>query len=194
MKALPNLSIEYDNLKKAVDEINEQFDLEPKIPTKSVAQMRKDVLETMCDDDGDLFEGEEEFTKATIDVLGGLEIDVSDFKVILTDKKEEKKMVATKTKKAGKKTGEKVIVKKEKIVKGKKVIVKEVKKKVTQKKVSSNGKVKGIGKYVVENLKKKKFKNMTNQEIADAVRDKFESNTKATCISWYKQKIKKGLM
>lgn len=178
------MKIEYDNLKKAVDELNEQCELEPKIPAKSVVQMRNDVLETMVD--GDIFEGEEEFTEETIDVFDELEIDVSDFNVKKETKKGEKKMAATKTKK----TAKKVSIKKEKIVKGKKV----VEKKAIQKKVSSNGRMKGIGKYVVENLKKKKFKNMTNQEIADAVRDKFQSNTKATCISWYKQKIKKGLM
>ncbi len=194
------MKIEYDNLKKAVDEMNEQFDLEPAIPTKSVVQMRKDVLETFEDEDGDLCEGSEKFTKETIDVFDELEIDVSDFNIKKETKKGEKKMAATKTKEVKKtakkkvvkpgKVSKKVIEKKEKIVKGKKV----VEKKVVQKKVSSNGRVKGIGKYVVENIKKKKFKNMTNQEIADTVRDKFESNTKATCISWYKQKIKKGLM
>jgi len=62
-------------------------------------------------------------------------------------------------------------------------------KKVVSKKEKRN---KGIGKFVIEGLKKGDFEGMKNKEVAELVRKKFDgANTKATCISWYKGKLKR---
>ncbi len=45
-----------------------------------------------------------------------------------------------------------------------------------------------IKSFVKDNLNK--WKNLSNQEIADICRKEFNSKTKATCISWYKGKLK----
>ncbi len=114
-------------------------------------------------------------------------------KVVVKEKKakKEKPVKEVKEKVAKEKPVKEV---KEKVVK----TVKEKKEKVVKEKTVKNdgGNIKrtGVGAWIVEGLKSGLFKDNTNNEIAEMAKEKFNSNTKATNISWYKGKIKKGLL
>ena len=153
-----------EELEKVVDELNEQLELDPPIEKGKRKQMRKDIRDAMGDEN--LFEGREEFTKETYEVFKKLGIGVNAVK-IKTDKKGAGKDMTTKIKK------------------------KKMAEKITKKKTGA--KKQGIGQFVVKNLKNRKFKKLSNQEIVDRVRKEFPSaNTTPQNINWYKGKIKKG--
>ncbi len=89
-----------EELRKAVNELNEQCELDPPIEKGKRKQMRKDIREAMGDEN--LFEGREEFTKETYEVFEKLGVEVDAVKIKI-DKKEVEKRMATKTKKKGSK-------------------------------------------------------------------------------------------
>ncbi len=84
-----------EDLRKAVDEVNEQLELTPPIEKGKRKQMKKDIRDVMGDKK--LFEGREEFSKETYKVFErmGIKHDVVKIK---TEKKGVEEM-ATKTKK-----------------------------------------------------------------------------------------------
>ncbi len=58
---------------------------------------------------------------------------------------------------------------------------------------NSNSRVsKGIGKYVMTGLEAGDWNSLSNKEIAKLVSAKFESETTAACIAWYKNKLVKN--
>jgi len=106
--------------------------------------------------------------------------------------KKNKIVKKNKTKKTEKNVKKNKIVKKNKTKKIEKTVKKDkiVKKDKTDKKIK-----KGIGAWIVSQLKQSKdMSKVDNVNLASKARDKFDSNTKPSCVSWYKNKIKKGVM
>lgn len=116
-KAKPEVQdVELKDLETAVDEVNEQLDLDPVIEKTSDKHMRQELKEAMEDADGELFEGNEEFTSGTYKVFEvlGIEHDAVKIKDESVKKGENEKMKtktkATKKKAEGLKVGKKKTV------------------------------------------------------------------------------------
>lgn len=105
--------VELKDLETAVDEVNEQLDLDPEIEKGTDKEMRKALKEVMEDEDEELFEGNEEFTKETYAVFEALGIEHDAVKIKDENiKKGENEKVKTKTKTTQKKSVKKKAVRK----------------------------------------------------------------------------------
>lgn len=206
-KAKPEVqTVSTEALDMAIDEVNEQLDLDPEIEKGTDKEMKKELKEAM--EDEELFEGDEEFTSATYDVLEALGIEHDCVKVKDVDDsegkdesgeeeeviipKEKQGRMAKRTAKKENKKGEtkmKTKTKKTKKIKASKKVVKVNKSKGKKEKTKAQGYKKlGIGTFIVENLRNRKFKKLSNEQIVDRVMKKFpEASTKPANIPGYRK-------
>jgi len=198
-----------DMMEKFVDALNKANEFGEDLPEKCIDVYNSDWLqEAMAVD----IEGTEEETTNEKE-----ENEMTEEKAVEIGKEEETEIVVVEEKEAKEKpkkkanskkakskeaeleketvstVGTKRGSKKEQIKEAKETAKKKAEEKAEKKRGSGSGRKRtGIGAWVIENIKSGKFDKKTNKEIAELAVEKFGSETKASCIGWYKNKINKG--
>lgn len=190
-------TVSTEALEAAIDEVNEQLDLDPEIEKRTDKGMRKELKDAM--EDEELFEGDEEFTSGTYDVFEILGIEHDAVKIKDDDESEEdenikegeeeeetvtKRKKGAQAKRATKKENKKGETKmKTKVKTGKKRIKRLVSKKIIAKKKGRiKDKIQGTKKYsrmcsIIDTIEKHYKKGITANEVIERSNDLYNKKT-----------------